>query len=385
MSLPRFLQIHSLHSYTAALINRDDSGWAKRLPFGGATRTRISSQCLKRHWRIAEGTHALSGIEGATEAYRSREVVGRLVTGPLKGTVPDDVLVALEAGFNKHVYGDKGEKRESRQPLLLGAPEIAFLAEAARKIAESSGNDAKAAAKAVEEWHKDEKNNLKAMREQGALNAGLAAALFGRMVTSDPDANIDAPIHVAHAFTVHDEEIESDYFSVVDDLAGENDTGADHIGETELTSGLFYGYVVVDVPALVSNLTGVDAKKWEEADREMAAEVVRRLVHLIAEVSPGAKLGSTAPYGYADFMLIEAGDRQPRSLANAFRTPCEALVPEALKAMSSHLGKLDVAYDTGEARRFMSLENTDMPKAVGGSLPALADWAAGLVREGKAA
>jgi len=49
---PLFLQIHALTSYPAALLNRDDVGFAKRIPFGGATRTRISSQCLKRHWRM---------------------------------------------------------------------------------------------------------------------------------------------------------------------------------------------------------------------------------------------------------------------------------------------------------------------------------------------
>ena len=30
MTIPRFLQIHTLHSYPAALLNRDDSGLAKR-------------------------------------------------------------------------------------------------------------------------------------------------------------------------------------------------------------------------------------------------------------------------------------------------------------------------------------------------------------------
>ena len=80
------------------------------------------------------------------------------------------------------------------------------------------------------------------------------------MVTSDPGANIDAAVHVAHAFTVHTEESESDYFSVVDDLQpAEDDPGADHIGDVELTAGLFYGYVVVDVPGLVSNLEGCEA------------------------------------------------------------------------------------------------------------------------------
>ena len=42
----RFLQIHFLTSYAATLLNRDDAGFAKRIPFGGVVRTRISSQCL---------------------------------------------------------------------------------------------------------------------------------------------------------------------------------------------------------------------------------------------------------------------------------------------------------------------------------------------------
>lgn len=75
MPEPRFLQIHTLTSYAAALLNRDDSGLAKRLPYGGALRTRISSQCLKRHWRMADDLHALANIDGAEAAFRSRELV----------------------------------------------------------------------------------------------------------------------------------------------------------------------------------------------------------------------------------------------------------------------------------------------------------------------
>src|SRR2546422_2977930 len=73
MIKPRFIQIHSLIAYPAALLNRDDSGLAKRLPFGGATRTRISSQCLKRHWRVTDGEWALSKI-GPDMAVRSRKI-----------------------------------------------------------------------------------------------------------------------------------------------------------------------------------------------------------------------------------------------------------------------------------------------------------------------
>ena len=84
MAVPRFLQIHTLHSYPAALLNRDDSGLAKRLTFGGSVRTRISSQCLKRHWRMADDEFALSAIDGAADAIRSRNVVDRRVIQPLR-------------------------------------------------------------------------------------------------------------------------------------------------------------------------------------------------------------------------------------------------------------------------------------------------------------
>ena len=184
------------------------------------------------------------------------------------------------------------------------------------------------------------------------------------MVTSDPDANITAPVHVAHAFTVHVEEAESDYFTAVDDLS-EDEPGADTIQETELTSGLFYGYVVVDLPLLLENLRDV----------ELAGVVLHNLIYLIAEVSPGAKLGSTAPYGRASLMLLEAGDRQPRSLAEAYRRPCRPDTAAAADAMRDHMTRLDEAYDTGEERHVMTLVDVELPRAQRGSLAALAQWA----------
>ena len=57
--MTRFVQIHTLASFPAVLLNRDDAGAAKRLPYGGASRLRVSSQCLKRHWRFADDAWAL--------------------------------------------------------------------------------------------------------------------------------------------------------------------------------------------------------------------------------------------------------------------------------------------------------------------------------------
>ena len=260
------------------------------------------------------------------------------------------------------------------------------LRQRAESICAEHPTDASAAGDAAKELfnaRRGEGNNFRALFDSARLPAGLEGALFGRMVTSDPGANIEAAVHVAHAFTVHREESESDYFSVVDDLQGDDeDAGAAHIGDMELTAGLFYGYVVVDVPGLVSNLEGCRSEAWEEADRELAARVVEHLTHLIATVSPGAKLGSTAPYACADMVLVEAGNRQPRSLANAYRDPSRPRVDAATGALADYLGKLDACYGVREARRVMSVEKCDVPNAAWLCMDDLASWTAEAVRSG---
>jgi CRISPR system Cascade subunit CasC len=112
------------------------------------------------------------------------------VIAPLKGRFLTEIVAALEPDFQQLVYGDKADKgKKSRQTLLLGKPELDWLARQAEELASKAG-DAAAAKKAIADWRKDK--NYKAMSENCALPGGLAAALFGRMVTSDPAANIDA-------------------------------------------------------------------------------------------------------------------------------------------------------------------------------------------------
>lgn len=137
--------------------------------------------------------------------------------------------------------------------------------------------------------------------------------------------------------------------------------------DTELTAGLFYGYVVVvDIPGLVKNLAD---------DTALAGKVVEHLVHLVATVSPGAKKGSTAPYAFADLMLIEAGRRQPRTLANAFRKPSKARVDDACDRLSDYLGKVDRAYGGIEERPHLAVDPIPLPRSEPLDLDRLAAWA----------
>ncbi len=393
--LPKFIQIHFLAAWPGALLNRDDAGLAKRLPFGTATRTRISSQCLKRHWRMADDRHALHELarRHGVEGVRTKRAIEREVTGPLRTRFDDKAVDAVELAFLTKFYGKNAKDPQQRQALLFGRPELAWMRDQAERIL-SENPDGAAAKSAAEAWIKEEKANLNQLRDQNVLAASLEAALFGRMVTSDTRANRDAAIHVAHAFTVHPEQAELDYFTVVDDLSRRDqgdDAGAAGVFDTELTSGLYYGYVVVDVPLLVSNLTGCARGDWAgDHDRALAAQVVEHLVHLVAEVSPGAKKGSTAPYSRAELVLVEAGDRQPRTLANAFRDAValndrdtnHSLGHRTAGKLAGYLGQMDRMYETGEARRHAAIDDLALGKDIAnGSIRELAAWAGGLVRD----
>ena len=105
----------------------------------------------------------------------------------------------------------------------------------------------------------------------------------------------------------------------------------------------------------------------------------------VSHTLPGAKLGSTEPYACADLVPVEAGSRQPCSLANAFRCPAKAQTEAAAKALVDELNDLDGIYGVEEARRVSSKKDYGIPNAERLRFDDLATWAAEAIRTGKAA
>ncbi len=428
----RFLQIHTLTHYPASLLNRDDAGFAKRMPFGGAIRTRISSQCLKRHWRTFDGEDGLAALaesEALPDSVRSREIFKiQVLPGVVKtpgisemrarwavasmvallqvGTKANQKAKAKRASVAKKFVGtpeaeapkaprrreaakagDAEEAEETTaedvlsQVVVLGPPEIAFLTSEAIALARTDSKDEDLVEEARARATNEQKANLEALAASVTKGAGLSAALFGRMRTGDLFADTEAAIHVAHALTVHGQMAETDYFTAIDELVREEGEAASgHINASELTSGLYYGYVVVDVNGLVNNLGG---------ERKLAGQVADRLVHIISKVSPGAKKGSTAPYAYSHLVLVESGDAQPRTLQNAFIEPVRSsgdLIQNTYRALRRHLAELDAMYGKSEIRAHAGLHTVDES---GGSylelfenrmsIPVLSSWTAGQI------
>lgn len=82
---------------------------------------------------------------------------------------------------------------EREELVVLGRTEIDYLTDKARRIVTLYGDDAKAIAA-----------ELKSLRKNfhaPPIGAGIDAAMFGRFVSGDRDARVDAAVHVAHAFS----------------------------------------------------------------------------------------------------------------------------------------------------------------------------------------
>ena len=105
---------------------------------------------------------------------------------------------------------------------------------------------------------------------------------------------------------------------------------------------------------------------------------MQNLLHLIATVSPGAKRGSTAPFEWAKFMLVEAGDWQPRSLAGAFQNALpqshQHCAKAAVQRSPTKSRSMDAAYGAPLARRFLAVDDVAGARRARLPLKALAEW-----------
>lgn len=290
-----FLQLHLLTAYPASNLNRDDSGRPKTVTFGGSERLRISSQSLKRAWRLSS---VFSGRLGEHVGKRTQrlgdKVRHRLVEGGLEVAAAEKTARAIAECFGKL------EDRDGRDQTFI--KQLAFVAPE-----EFAGAFALA-----DRALKGEKIEPKAEDLLVRTDTAADIAMFGRMLADDPRYNREAAVQVAHAMTTHKVAVEDDYYVAVDDLkdpAEQEDAGTSFIGVQEYGAGVFYLYACVDADLLVRNLGG---------RLELAQDALAALVECAATVAPRGKQTSFASRARASFVLAERGTAQPRTLAAAF-------------------------------------------------------------------
>ncbi len=294
------IEIHMIQNHSPANLNRDDLGAPKTCIFGGATRARISSQCLKRSIRRSPEFSAALEKDGGVRTRRLIELIAKAAA--IEGNQPSEQhLQAIRKVF---MDGGVGLKDENTFDILFFLPQSA-IKEMGAAVRQENGDLGKNFAEII-----------------GKFAKTPDIALCGRMTEFDAKGpfselkgkfSVDASLSAAHALSTHAVVTEVDYFTAADDVPGQ-DAGAGHVNEAMFNSACFYKHFVIDFEQLKKNLA---------ADTELAITTVRCFLEAAAKANPSGKQHSFAAFNPPDGILVEVKTKSatPVSYANAFADP----------------------------------------------------------------
>ncbi|OLO32331.1 type I-E CRISPR-associated protein Cas7/Cse4/CasC [Streptomyces sp. MNU77] len=323
MTLNRtILDIHILQTVPPSNLNRDDTGSPKSATYGGVRRSRVSSQA----WKRATRTAFAELLDPSELGIRTKKVVEVLADRVLD-LDPSLSRAAAQSLAAETITTATGSKvavptRKSKQDVEDPAAESTYLmflsgrqydALAAMTLEGGKGGDVKA----LKDFFKEKENKARA-KQLVLTKHSVDIALFGRMVADSTDLNVDAAAQVAHALSVHTVEVESDYYTAVDDKNTNAETGAGMIGTVDFNSATLYRYAALDVNRLQENLgVGHDNARPAEPTRRA---VVAFLEGFITSL-PTGKINSFGNQTLPAAVIVKLRSRRPVSYVAAFEEP----------------------------------------------------------------
>lgn len=318
------LDIHALQTVPPSNLNRDDTGTPKSAYFGGVRRARVSSQAWKRATRKAFND-LLPPEELGVRTKRVAEALAERIRARQASLEP--VAVQLAAEMLKAATGTKIEvpkrKEKSGQGFAV-APESSYLLFLSRRqldaladlAVDGSGPDGDVRTLTD---HLKVREHKAAARQAVDARHSVDIALFGRMVADSTDLNVEAATQVAHALSVHKSDIESDYYTAVDDLSLDDESGAGMIGTIDFNSATLYRYAAVDVDELQRNL-GLGLREDESPSTPVEKAVGAFLEAFITSL-PTGKINTFGNHTLPSAVIVKIRDRWPVSFVGAFEEP----------------------------------------------------------------
>ena len=343
-------EIHMLKNYPPVNLNRDESGAPKSCMFGGTTRGRVSSQCLKRSWRTSPLLSQTVGLEhlGLRTRQLPQLVADKLAEMGVSQEYIEAVLPKISGFGNKD--GTENKDGNYTAQIVFYAPE-----------------DIQAVAETVEKKLKEcqslkEVKALKGKELQEAVKGAevrpitLDMALFGRMVTSNAFRDVEAAMQVAHAISTNKLNMESDYFTAMDDLlsgATMEETGSAMIGDTDYNSACYYLYASLDTDILQENL------RYTQDAEKLIQTAVPALIRTMALTNPSGKQNSFAGNVLPSAILIECKEEKvPVSMVNAFVRPIKPepandydIVRGSIQALADQVDTIQNSFGLAVERR----------------------------------
>ena len=310
------IEIHMLKNYAPTNLNRDDTGAPKTCVFGGVQRGRISSQCLKRSWRKSSVLVEEIGAENI--GIRTRKLPQIISSRLMNDGVSKELAEAMEKKLSgigtKKGEENKKDPRRTAQIIIYSPEDIDAVVDEAKKQLHNC--------KSAKEVEKLSAKDIQAVLQKSVNRAvTLDIALFGRMVTSEAFADVEASVQVAHAISTNKVLMEADYYTAVDDLIDglqddSDDSGSGMIGDIDYNSSCYYIYASIDTDKLRENL------KYSENKEELVHKAVPALLKAMTFSNPSGKQNSFAGHSLPSAILVECKEKHVSvSYANAFEKP----------------------------------------------------------------
>lgn len=324
----KLIELHILQSFPVTCLNRDDLGSPKSALFGGASRARISSQCLKRAIRHTAAALCPDSFQG----QRTRLVIDPLIARLTKAGADSQKATeaAKEVADALATLDEKAEKEgklKVKTLMFLSPAELDAITAALWEVMRAGGKTkelAKAAAKAA---------------KSAALKDAADIAIFGRMVASDHSLTVEGAGLFSHALSTHKTDNEVDFFAAVDDAQSRDESGAGMTGTLEFNSATYYRYSGLNLGLLWSgkpNQPGHLETLAPEERRNVVDAFLRAAVLAVPGARKNSMNGATLP-AYVLGLVKDQG--QPLQLINAFETPVNSkngIAAKSIEALRAH-------------------------------------------------
>lgn len=322
------VEFHVIQNLAPSNINRDDTGTPKNVMFGGTRRARVSSQSWKRAIRDFFRNEEL--FDETELGTRTKRLV-KIISDQLHILRPDgdrNEHVCTVADVIGEAVGIDSKSKpalkllETNEPYDINAIKSKYLVYAApseiTQIAEEISNQYDDLTSTRGDVRKKTLGKLKnSLFGNIDGEKSIDIALFGRMLADLPESNVDGATQFAHAISTHTIEIESDYYTAVDDLKPDDNDGADMIGYVDYVAPTLYRYANVDMDQLCKNLDG---------DEALAKRTIAAFARAFMETLPGGKRTSMDTSTLPAIAVAVLRDHGRWSLVNAFVEPVDRII-----------------------------------------------------------
>jgi CRISPR system Cascade subunit CasC len=347
------VEVHALQTVPPSCLNRDDTGTPKSAVYGGVRRARVSSQAWKRATRRAFHDR-LDPAELGVRTRRVAELLAARIAG-LDGSIEQARAWDLAAETIQVATGSKLEvpKRKAKDDSDAAAPESRYLMFLSAHQLQGLAELAVKAHGAGPSFYKD-KANKELARQIANTRHSIDIALFGRMVADTADINVDAAAQVAHAISVHRVDIESDYYTAVDDYKEreEDDLGAGMIGTVEFNSATLYRYAALDVDLLRANLG--KGLRHDEPVTEPVRRATEAFIECFLTSMPTGKINTFGNHSLPSAVVVKLRTSRPINVVAAFEEPCR-VEPEigghmrqACERLATYIPDIEGVYGLGQ-------------------------------------